>query len=447
MMKDRKDEFSEILSLWKGQEEKYLNFSDIVAKMDKRNVPMKPKKWYVKKVNRRLDEMVHQHILEKKKNGTRGAEALYKPTFEAQEFDANHFFEGIRESSKQKGLINKENESLLLYGIPKKETLTPIEREILEHIIELIENSFENLFLLKKSITGREQIGAPLDSELIFNYVREATAKIFGNMITTEAELKATKEASKSRFHGACEMIIEVAKKSNIHLDSAEEIISQEQKLMDYDTPHLESPIYVPKGSDADLAILKTLASYRLAEYELNPFSQLAKLIDGWEPSDFDENIVWRDPFSGETVKGRRVARNPRYFDDADIFYLAQAFVRHMSPTIRSESSLTFEQMERLAEWGKLPLKLGGAKNHEKLIRCIYHFWKEQQDRVKADKEAEEAWLKLSPEEKQKLMEPRKLTFKIETVDLKKEGRISPEILAAIRTKMPAEIERKFTKK
>lgn len=435
MIKDRKDEFNEILSLWNGKEDQSLHFSDILSELSKKNEAGKTPRWYPKKVNRRLDEMVEQHLLDKKKNGTRGADAQYKPAFDAQEFNANLFFEGIRESCKQKGLINKENESLILYGLPKKETLTPIEKKILQHIIGQIEASFENLFLLKKSIKARENSRQPFEPQLIENYVRERIANIFGNIITTEAELKAAEEARKGRFHGLGEMITEVAKKVNISLGDTEELISQEQKLMDYNTHRLESQIYIPKGPDTDLAIIKTLPSFRLEEYELNPYSQLLKLIESWEPADYDK------------YQGCYNARNPRRFDDADIFYIARSFVRHMSPICHSDSSLTLEQIERLAEWGKLTLKLGSAKNHEKLIRCIYLFWTEHYERIKADKEAEEAWLKLSPVEKQKFLGPHELTIKIDEVDITKIERITLEISAAVKTRMPAKLERKFVKK
>lgn len=435
MEKDRKEEFNEILSVWKErqrQEEEFLHFADIRDKMLKKNTPKEPKKWYEKKVQRRLAEMCEQKILEKKKNGPRGAEAQYKPTFEAKEFDINHFFKDIRESSKQKGLVIRENESLLVYGIPKKETLTPLESAILQHIVEQIENSFENLFLLKKSIKAREKIGEPLDAQLITNYVKEKIAEKFSNMIATEAELKGTEEHRKGKLHGMGEMMIEAAKKNNIRLEGAEELTKQEQELMNYSKWHSDFSIYVPKGPDADLAILETLGPDRLAEYELNPFNQLIKLIESWETSDFDE------------TQGCYVARTPRRFDDADIFYLAQAFVRHMSPMPQCESSLTRGQIERLAEWGKLPFELGSTNSHEKLIRCIYLFWKEHQDSVKADKEAKEAWQKLSPEEKQKHMKPHKCAIIIPKVDTAKIERITPEILAAVKTEVTAEIERKI---
>ena len=66
---------------------------------------------------------------------------------------------------------------------------------------------------------------------------------------------------------------------------------------------------------------------------------------------------------------------------------------------------------------------------------------------VKANKEAEEAWLKLSPAEKQKFLEPHEPTIKIDEVDITKIERITPEISAAVKTRMPAKLERKFVKK
>lgn len=66
-------EFGDILTLWKGKEERDLTFSEI-------NEAMAKKGWYPRKVIRRLDEMVKQRLLEKSKNGRKGAQARFKPT-------------------------------------------------------------------------------------------------------------------------------------------------------------------------------------------------------------------------------------------------------------------------------------------------------------------------------------------------------------------------------
>ena len=188
MEKDRKEEFNEILSLWKeeaGQEEKFLHFAEIRDKMLKKNILKEPKKWYEKKVQRRLNEMCGKNILEKKKNGPRGAEALYRPTFEAEEFDANHFFEDIRESSKRKGLVLKENESLLVYGIPSRENLTSLESSVLDHTLSQIEDAFDKLVLLKQSIKARKAVGQTVDEELLALFVKENIRLPSGLNLTT----------------------------------------------------------------------------------------------------------------------------------------------------------------------------------------------------------------------------------------------------------------------
>lgn len=356
-------EFGEILQLWKGKEEQYLIFSDIKNEMTKKG-------WYDRKVIRRLDEMISQRLIEKSKKGKKGAQALYKPTILAREFDANSFFERIRQSSTKKGLFLKEEESLLVYGIPSRDKMTNLESSVLDHALGQIEDAFEKLFQLKQSIKAREAIGQPMDEELLIDFVKEKIASRLGNMIYTEAELKLSEEVRKEEIHGLAEMMIETAKKSNITYADSIEIITEEKRLMDRDSPRVETPIYVPKeGYDADLAIMKTLSPNRLAEFELDPFGQLQKLIESWEPADFDKK------------EGHYVARNPPYFDDADIFYIAEAFVRHMTPApafLSSKEWLTVAQIEKLADCGWLTLKLG-AETHQKLIRCIYHFWKEHQ--------------------------------------------------------------------
>ncbi len=436
-------EFGEMLSLWKGKEKEYLTYSEIKDEMAKKG-------WYVRKVIRRLDEMIKQRLIEKSKNGRKGAQARYKPTVLAHEFDENSFFERIRQSSTKTGLFLKEEESLLVYGIPSREKLTNLESSVLDHALGQIEDAFKKLFLLKQSIKARESVGQAMDQELLVDFVKEKIAKRLGNMIYTEAELKLSEEAHKGEFHGLAEMLIEAAKKSNITYGDSEEIIEEEKRRIDRDSPRLETPVYVPKdGYDADLAIMKTLPPHRLAEFELDPFGQLQKLIESWEPGDFDKTMVWQDQVSGETHIGGWVARNPPFFDDADLYYIAEAFVRHMTPAPALSSSqewLTVSQIDKVADCGWLTLKLG-AENHEKLTRCIYHFWKEHQADVKAKQKAEEAWLKLSADEKQKLMKPHELTIKIDEVDLTKIERITPEILEAVKTRMPPKIERKFAKK
>jgi hypothetical protein len=435
MQIDWKSDFSEILSLWaRGDENNWLHFTEIGERMDKKNQFCNKKRWYTKKVQRRLDLMVKQRILEKEKKGANpSAAARYRPTFEANEFDANQFFEGIRNSCKQKGLILKEEESLLVYGITSRENLTNLERAVLDHTLGQIEDAFENLLLLKQSIKAREIVGQPMDSELLSNFVKYAIAAHLSNRISTEAELILSEESRKEQFSGFIEAIVKVAKRNKIVLRDSGELIAEEKKLMVHDAKRLDFPIYVPIGSDADLAILKTLPPYRLEEYELNPFSHIRKLIENWEV-DFKEDL---------TI----MTRKPNSFDDADLFHIAQAFVRHMSPLPCREGALTFDQIERLAEWGRLTVLLGTAMNHEKLVRCVYHFWSEHQALVKANKEAEETWQKLSPDEQQKLMEPHEATVKFGEVDITKLERVTPEVLAVVKTKMPVKLEQKFVKK
>ncbi|NLD66572.1 MAG: hypothetical protein GX648_08380 [Crenarchaeota archaeon] len=419
------------MSLWKGKEEQYLTFTEI-------NIEMAKKGWYVRKVIRRLEEMLKQRLVEKTKNGRKGAQARYKPTVSAHEFDANSFFERIRQASIKTGLFFKKEASLFVYGMPSKEKLTNLECLVLDHALGKIEDAFEKLFLLKQSINARETNGQAMDEELLVDFVKENIAERFGNMIYTEAELKLSEETRKGEFHGLAQMMIRTAEKSNVIYGDSDEIIEEEKRLLIRDSARLERPIYVPKvGYDADLAIMKTLSPNRLAEFELDPFGQLQKLIESWEPTNFDKK------------EGRYVARNQPFFDDADLYYIAEAFVRHMTPAPALPSSqewLTVAQIDKLADCGWLTLKLG-AENHEKLIRCIYHFWKEHQARVKLDKETEETWLKLSLDEKEELLEPHEFAIKIEEVDLTKIERITQELSATVQTKMPVKLERKFVRK
>jgi hypothetical protein len=247
-----------------------------------------------------------------------------------------------------------------------------------------------------------------------------------------------------------------------LHLES---IINIEKK------PCFISSLYAPVGGDGDLAIIKILPKYYLAEYMLNPYSQLKKLVNSWKKYHFGEK--------------------QRCFDDVDLFYLARAFVIQMSPR---DSSLTLKQIEQLAGWKKLTLELGSIDNHEKLIRCIYHFFEEHQDRVKKSKEANETYEELSPEEKQNrvetmLMEARDSAYVEEVQQIsqdrsvkwenfvlelgsidnreklnrwllrykeeapkelsseEKQKRITSEILAVVKTKLPVEIEQIFAEK
>ena len=404
-------------------------------------------------------------------------------TFGAKGFDIYTFFEDIRDSCTKKRQVITSNESLLVYGIPK-EKLNPIEEQILSHLLKQIDNAFENLLLLKTSITARETMGAPLHIELIMNYAREKTAKVLGDLVIAEAEQKTVENyrAKKEKYHGLVENIPDIIKKFNNCLDDTGKVIFQKiidaeyleyylsylsiQERKNYDDciPHCGSTDCV-KETESHLAILKTLPPIALEEYELNPYKQLTKLIDNWTPHNFYEKMyvssVGKIAQKAKSSRKKRVikankahnlntCKKRKMFDDTDIFYLAKAFFIHFTPLFsRKESSLTLEQIVFLAECSELPLKLNGYDKHEKLIRCIFHFWKEHCDKIKTHKEAGEEMLNCSPEEKQKEKEnPLKLkevTYYMENSIIKE--RITPEILTAIETRLPTEIEQLFAKK
>jgi hypothetical protein len=448
-MKTHWDEYSSILRLWEGKEEEYLHFSEIAAEMAKKG-------WYSKKVNRRLDEMVENHILDKNKTGIRGAESRYRKTEVTKEFDIIRFFEDIRKSCTKKRLIIKDghlprsyrqnrprpgqdNSSLLVYGIPTEEKLTLLEQGILEHFLKQIDDAFENLLLLKNSIKARETINAPLHSELILNYTREKIEKFLGKFVITEAEITAEIKD----FYNIIENMSNVVKKFNISGYSAERnnydnflltltgLSVYVQKNYTDDRNHVPNSWYIPKGSDSHLAILKTLPPSALEEYERDPHRQILELIADWIDSFFDEKCKWN------------ALSKRSWFDDADIYHMSQTFVNHMAPGIR-ESPFTLEKIAFLAELETLTIKLKGRENHEKLIRCIFHFWQNHQNIVQATKKQEEELSKLSPEEREKVLEPKQATFKMSAPKNRK--RITPEILAAVKTKLPTEIEQKLAK-
>ncbi|MCL2643436.1 MAG: hypothetical protein FWD52_08025 [Candidatus Bathyarchaeota archaeon] len=474
MKKNYNDEFNEVLSLWKDPDITSLHFAEIVEKLKQKNI-LQPKKWYTKKVQRILNKMVEQRLLTKDKMGAAlSSPSCYKPTEEAPEFNIHRYFENIRKTSTQKKLVFQQNESLIVYGIPKEKELTSTEQHILKHILDRIESSFESLYLLKQSIRRRKTIGEDvLDADLIETYVREEICDYFGKKLTIKANLKGSEESRKREIHGLGEMLLEVAKEVNVYSDEKlcsiypylvnddkrevaylENVINIEKK------PCFISPTYAPIGMDGDLAIIKTLPEHYLEEHMLDPYKQLNVLIEMFQPnyepypqsektvSELPAELVefFKDPCD-KCDEHIDIKKNDR-FDDADLFHIADQFVKHMT----FEHTLTLEQIKKLAEWKKLPLKLYGGDNHEKLVRCIYHFFEEHQNRVKELKESDEAYEKLSPEEKQKLhetMKPVDVTIYTEVAEKPQipEERITPEILAAVKTKLPEEIEQIFAKK
>jgi hypothetical protein len=358
MKRERISEFEDLLSLWKGKEQEFIYFSDI-------NNAMTTRGWYTRKTVRRLEEMQRQRIIEKSKKGEKGARARYRPTLLAMEFDANKFFEQIRASTTKTGQFFKENESLLVYGIPTKDRLNETERDVLDHSLDKIEDAFENLFRLKQSIKNRGTTSSLTDSSLLKSLVLDRIAERFRDMVFTEAEIRAADQHRKGESDGIVKLLIETAKKHNIPLSRSDNWVELERKIIEAERLDDSASIYSPKSDqDADLAIMKTLHPQNIAKFELDPFGQLQKLIDSWQPANYDMK------------KGISVATN-RPFDEADLYYIALAFERQMVFDFH-ESALTVKSIRALADWSMLTLKLG-AENHERLIRCIYHFWKEGQ--------------------------------------------------------------------
>ena len=454
MKKNYNDEFNEVLSLWKKPDITALHFAEIVEKLKQKNI-LQPKKWYTKKVQRILNKMVDLRLLTKDKMGTAlSSSSLYKPTEEAPEFNIYHYFENVRKSSTQKKLVFQKNESLIVYGIPKEKELTLTEQHILKHILDRIETSFESLYLLKQSIRQRKTIGEDvLDADLIETYIREEICDYFGKKLTVKANLKGGEESRNRKIHGLGEMLLEVAKEVNVYSDEKlysiyPYMVNDDKREVAYlegvinieKTPCFISPTYAPVGMDGDLAIIKTLPEHYLEEHMLNPYKQLNDLIEMFHPKLVE---FFKDPC--DKCDERIDVKKNDFFDDVDLFHMADQFVKRMT----FEHTLTLEQIKKLAEWEKLPLKLYGGDNHEKIVRCIYHFFEEYQNTVKKLQEADEAYEKLSPEEKQKLRETKKpvnVTIYTEASQIPQE-RITSEILAVVKTKLPEEIEQIFTKK
>jgi hypothetical protein len=215
MKKNYDNEYNEVLSLWKNPDVKQLHFAEIFEKLKEKNL-LQPKKWYDRKVTRILNKMVELRLLTKDKTGTnKSSPSRYKPTEEAPEFKIIHCFKNIRKTNTRKKLAFQKNESLIIYGIPKQKELTLIEETILNHFLDQIESSFENLYLLKQSIRRRKTIGEDsLDADLIETYIREKICNSFGKKLVKKAELKDVKEIC-----GLGEILLAVAKESNVYSD------------------------------------------------------------------------------------------------------------------------------------------------------------------------------------------------------------------------------------
>lgn len=443
-------EYEKILNLWKGKNENdSIQFCEIQkAMIDGFN-------WYPKKVTRMLNEMIKGPLplltqIKNRKNGkpgVKGTRTFYKRTQLAYEFDLNSFFNEIREKSQKDRHILENDKSFIIYGIPPEKELTDIERKILDHISARFKQSFHNLLLLKLSIIARKKINQPMETELIESYIRERIGEDMSSLIWRKAwdmgrELQGEPMLEVAKTYGLTyggneptENEFRVVNGNDVFAkemnDLSKKRISDEQKFIN-ELIKLERKWYDPKTSflypdswvskeEGSLAILETTSPEIIHTWAHNPFLFLRRLIEQWEPA------------------------NPPSLDVADIFYLAKAFVNHMVPFSRSMEYLTMITIRKLSDWRWLTLRLGPEK-HERLIRCIYYFWKECQANIKLDKKTEEAWQKLSPAEKQNFMGPHKFAIKLGEADLMKVERITPEILAAIKTKMSAELERKFAR-
>jgi hypothetical protein len=413
-------ETEKIYGLWNGKEEKYLRCSEIVKELTEKE------NWNERKVYRRLSAMLFYGWLDKVEDGQKGnrrssPNTAYRPSAKHKVYNANAFFDKIRAKIDQPLMIKdcheNRNESLLVYGIPPEEELTAIEQSILYHLLNQVERAFDNLFLLKLSIRGRREVNRPLESELIENYIKDTIAEDHADKIFEEADIKVCEQnRCDPNFCLRGEMMVRIATaKYGLMAGCFENLIKSEREYLGPNVPSLDAGIYVSQN-DSYIALLKMLKSEQLAEYQLNLFDVLRDRIKLFQ-SDRDNN--------GNLY----VKRKPSEFDDADIFYLAKSFSNRMKFT------LTLNEICSLSNWFLLKKEMGkNTNNHEKLIRCIYYFWKQHQDNIKAEKNAE---IQLTTAEAK---EP---TVGYGDISLE---RITPEVRGAVSFKLPAELERKFNK-
>lgn len=328
-MKNDVDHINRILKIWEEREDTLLSFSQIFNELKKEG-------WYTKKVDRYLTKMVKAELLKKEKIGIKGARANYKPSELSHEFFAYSVFKHIRESTQKTGLLYRENESFLVYGIPPKGKLTSLEKDILDLNLNCINEAFYNLYLLKHSISAREKADQPLDHRLLWYYLLQK--------VSNRAKDRMYHQVQLAKDYNDIERTLELAREINIEVEGAEKLLEIEKRWLDFNNP---PPIH-DKGlwdsfDEACLSVLimrrpEDIEKYGLSLYFLN------KLIKDYE----DEHDL----------------------GDKSLFYLAETFYR---TTRFRKASWILEDIYKIRNWLKWRI---GSKKGEKLARCIHYFWK-----------------------------------------------------------------------
>jgi len=290
--------------------------------------------------------MVFLRLLEKRKKGPKGARAYYRTTSKAHEYSVYAFFDRIREDSQEKGWIAKERESLLVYGIPPKNEMSSLEKEILDHILNKIYAAFFDLYLLKKSIIARNKVDQPIDYDLVTNYLLQKAGDLFKWQLWNEVYDAKTEEDISN--------LIGFAKKRGIEIAEPNRFIEIEKKWMSPNVP-IYSPMYKPWSSfeEACLAVLTLLSPDMIEEYALESYSYLKQIIGKLK----DENIP---------------------LTDRSLVIIARDFLKRER---MSKKPYTLDRILALRRWSWLRLEIG-SETTEKLVKIIYYLWRKSKERL-----------------------------------------------------------------
>jgi len=331
--------YDEILSLWKSREGEWLRFSQIESQLEK-------KRWYQRKIIRYLERMVFLRLLEKRKKGSKGARAYYRTTNKAHEYSVYAFFDRVREDSQEKGWIAKERESLLVYGIPPKNELSPLEKEILGHILDKIYVAFFDLYLLKKSIIARNKVDQPIDYDLVANYLLQKAGDLFKWQLWNEVYDAETEDDISN--------LIGFAKKRGIEIAEPNRFIEIEKKWMSPNVP-IYSPVHKPWSSfeEACLAVLTMLSPDLIEEYALESYNYLKQII--------------------VKLKERNIP-----LTDKSLVIIARDFLKRER---LSKKPYTLDRILALRRWPWLRLEIG-SETTEKLVKIIYYLWIKSKERL-----------------------------------------------------------------
>lgn len=299
---------------------------------------MKKLGWYERKTIRRLAEMVKLELLEKDKEGIKGARSRYRTTDKTHEYEAYSFFDRIRKITQEKGLINREKESLLIYGLPPRNKLTPLEIEIFDQIVRRFADTFWDLYLLKNSIKARAGSGQQLDEELVKNYLLQE----MGDALKQEW----WDEVYNGEFDSKIKNLIQFARDKCIEIEAGP-FLNIEKQGFGY--------VYSPWSSfdEACSAILAMLSPDAMKEYALDSYNYLKDTIEYFEQKKLplsDKNFVL---IARDFLRRERLIENPH--------------VR--------------ERIIGLRRWPWLRLKIGSEAT-EKLLRIIYYLWQKYKEKA-----------------------------------------------------------------